>query len=54
MKDILKMDISEMVDLDFDCSCGKHHTFPVHNIDIKNGAINICQKWQLPLKIRLS
>ena len=50
MKDILKMDISEMVDLDFDCSCGKHHTFPVHDIDIKKGAINDLPKIAAPFK----
>ena len=50
MKNILNMPINEMVDLDFDCTCGKHHTFPVHDIDIKKGAINDLPKIAAPFK----
>lgn len=50
MKNILDMNIDEMVNLEFDCECGKHHTFPVHDIDIKKGAINDLPKIAAPFK----
>lgn len=50
MDEILNMSISEMADVDFDCSCGRHHNFPVHEIDIRKGAIEDLPKVAAPWK----
>ena len=39
MNEILNMTIGQMPLTEFDCSCGRHHSFPVHDISIRPGAI---------------
>ena len=39
MDQILQMKIEEMPGLSFDCSCGRHHSFPVQGISIRKGAL---------------
>ena len=39
MNEILNMTIGQMPLAEFDCSCGRHHSFPVHDISIRPGAI---------------
>lgn len=50
MNEILKMNINEMPLSEFDCSCGKHHKFCVHDIAIGKGAINQLSKIAEPFK----
>ena len=40
MNEILDMKIDEMPMCEFDCSCGRHHSFSLHDLSIKSGAIN--------------
>ena len=40
MDEILNMKIDEMAGCEFDCSCGRHHSFSLHDMSIKSGAIN--------------
>ena len=39
MNEILNMTINEMPQTEFDCSCGRHHNFSVHDMSIRKGAI---------------
>ncbi len=39
MDEILRMSVNEMPRAEFDCSCGRHHKFPVHDMSIRKGAI---------------
>ena len=39
MDEILNLSINEMPQTEFDCSCGKHHNFSVHDMSIRKGAI---------------
>lgn len=39
MDEILNMKLDEMAGCEFDCSCGKHHSFSLHDMIIKSGAI---------------
>ncbi len=50
MDEILNMNISEMPQTEFDCSCGKHHSFSVHDISIRKGAIDDLPKVAEPFK----
>ena len=50
MDEILDMAINEMPLAEFDCSCGKHHSFPVHSISIRKGAIEDLPKVCEPFK----
>lgn len=50
MDEILDMTINEMPLTEFDCSCGRHHTFPVHDISIRKGAIADLPKIAEPFK----
>ena len=50
MDEILNVEIGDMPMMEFDCSCGKHHTFPVHNISIRKGAINDLPRVAAPFK----
>ena len=50
MDQILQMKIEEMPRLSFDCSCGRHHSFPVHGISIRKGAIADLPKMAEPFK----
>ena len=40
MDEILNLKIDEMAGCDFDCSCGRHHSFSLHDMRIRSGAIN--------------
>ena len=35
MDEILNLSINEMPQTEFDCSCGKHHNFSVHDMSIR-------------------
>ena len=41
MDEILNLSINEMPQTEFDCSCGKHHNFSVHDMSIRKGALAI-------------
>ena len=50
MNDILNMQISEMPLAEFDCSCGRRHSFSVHDMSIRKGAIEDLPKMAAPFK----
>lgn len=50
MKDILQININEMSNLSFDCKCGKHHTLNIHDICIKENAIEELDRIISPFK----
>ncbi len=50
MNEILNMSINEMKRAEFDCSCGKHHSFGVQEISIRKGAIEDLPKVAAPFK----
>ncbi len=50
MDEILDMTINEMPLAEFDCSCGRHHSFPVHDISIRKGAIEDLPRVCAPFK----
>lgn len=39
MNEILNLNINEMPQTQFDCSCGRRHSFSVHEMSIRKGAI---------------
>ena len=51
MDEILNLSINEMPQTEFDCSCGKHHNFSVHDMSIRKGAIEDLPKMAEPLKM---
>lgn len=50
MNEILNMSINEMPRTEFDCSCGRHHNFSVHDMVIRKGAIEELPKVAAPFK----
>ena len=50
MNEILNMSINEMPQTEFDCSCGRHHNFSVHAMEIRKGAIEELPKMAAPFK----
>src|SRR5699024_2713275 len=50
MNEILNMNINEMPQTEFDCSCGRHHNFSVHAMEIRKGAIEELPKMAAPFK----
>ena len=50
MNEILNMDINEMPQTEFDCSCGRHHNFSVHDMVIRKGAIEELPRVAAPFK----
>ena len=50
MDQILQMKIEEMPGLSFDCSCGRHHSFPVQGISIRKGALADLPQMAAPFK----
>ena len=50
MNEILNMTINEMPQTEFDCSCGRHHNFSVHDMSIRKGAIEDLPKMAEPFK----
>lgn len=50
MDEILNLSINEMPQTEFDCSCGKHHNFSVHDMSIRKGAIEDLPKMAEPFK----
>ena len=50
MNEILNLTINEMPQTEFDCSCGKHHNFSVHEMSIRKGAIEDLPKMAEPFK----
>ena len=50
MIDILNTDINKMSNLSFDCNCGKHHTLNIHDICIKENAIEELDRIISPFK----
>ena len=50
LDEILNLSINEMPQTEFDCSCGKHHNFSVHDMSIRKGAIEDLPKMAEPFK----
>ena len=50
MNEILNLTINEMPQTEFDCSCGRHHNFSVHDMSIRKGAIEDLPKMAEPFK----
>lgn len=50
MDEILKMSIGEMPGTEFECSCGKRHSFSVQHISIRKGAIEDLPRMAAPFK----
>lgn len=50
MNEILNMSINEMPQVEFDCSCGRHHSFSVKEMSIRKGAIEDLPKMAEPFK----
>lgn len=50
MNEILNMTINEMPQTEFDCSCGKRHSFSVKDMSIRKGAIEDLPKMAAPFK----
>lgn len=50
MNEILNMTIDEMPQTEFDCVCGRHHNFSVHDMSIRKGAIEDLPKMAEPFR----
>ncbi len=50
MNEILHMTVNEMPQVTFDCSCGRRHSFSVHDMSIRRGAIEDLPKMAAPFK----
>ncbi len=50
MNEILKLSVNDMPRTEFDCSCGRHHNFSVHEMSIRKGAIEDLPKMAEPFK----
>ena len=50
MNEILNLAVNDMAQTEFDCSCGRHHTFPIHDIAIGKGALAKLPKIAEPFK----
>lgn len=50
MNEILNMTINEMPQTEFACSCGRSHSFSVHDMSIRKGAIEDLPKMAEPFK----
>lgn len=50
MNEILNMTINEMPQTEFDCSCGRRHSFSVKDMSIRKGAIEDLPKMAAPFK----
>ena len=50
MNEILNLTVNEMPQTEFDCSCGRHHNFSVHEMSIRKGAIEDLPKMAEPFK----
>lgn len=50
MNEILNLTINEMPQTEFECSCGRHHNFSVHDMSIRKGAIEDLPKMAEPFK----
>ena len=50
MNEILNLPINDMARTEFDCSCGKHHNFSIHDVAIGSGAIEKLPEIAAPYK----
>ncbi|MBR0462387.1 MAG: sn-glycerol-1-phosphate dehydrogenase [Erysipelotrichaceae bacterium] len=50
MDEILNLPIYEVAGCEFDCSCGRHHVFPVEGISVGKNAIKDLVKFAAPYK----
>ncbi|WP_455129913.1 sn-glycerol-1-phosphate dehydrogenase [Pseudoramibacter alactolyticus] len=50
MNEILNLPINDMARTEFDCSCGKHHNFSIHDVAIGSGAIEKLPEIAAPFK----
>ncbi|MBR5047617.1 MAG: iron-containing alcohol dehydrogenase, partial [Eubacterium sp.] len=50
MNEILNLTVNEMPQTEFDCSCGHHHNFSVHEMSIRKGAIEDLPRMAEPFK----
>jgi glycerol-1-phosphate dehydrogenase [NAD(P)+] len=50
MNEILNLSVNDMPQTEFDCSCGRHHNFSVHEMSIRKGAIEDLPKMAEPFK----
>ena len=44
MDEILNLDLNDMAQTEFDCSCGRHHNFSIHDVAIGSGTSTSCLK----------
>ncbi|MEG1431994.1 sn-glycerol-1-phosphate dehydrogenase [Eubacterium sp.] len=50
MNEILNLALNDMAQTEFDCSCGRHHNFSIHDIAIGKGAITELPRVAEPFK----
>lgn len=50
MNEILNLELNDMAQTEFDCSCGRHHNFTIHDIAIGKGTISQLPKMAAPFK----
>ena len=50
MDEILNLDLNDMAQTEFDCSCGRHHNFSIHDVAIGSGTINKLPEIAAPFK----
>ncbi len=50
MNEILNLAINDMAQTEFDCSCGRHHNFSIHDIAIGAGALSKLPRVAAPFK----
>ncbi|MEF9918214.1 MAG: sn-glycerol-1-phosphate dehydrogenase [Eubacterium sp.] len=50
MNEILNLAINDMSNTEFDCSCGRHHNFSIHDIAIGKGAMKELTRIAAPFK----
>ena len=50
MNEILNLPINDMARTEFDCSCGKHHNFSIHDVAIGSSAIEKLPEIAAPFK----
>ncbi|MGI6512003.1 MAG: sn-glycerol-1-phosphate dehydrogenase [Catenisphaera adipataccumulans] len=50
MNEILNLNINEMAQTEFDCSCGRHHNFEIHDLAVGPGAIQKLPEFAAPFK----
>lgn len=50
MNEILNLDLNDMAQTEFDCSCGRHHNFSIHDVAVGSGTIEKLPEIAAPFK----